>query len=70
MDYKQTLIKLIKLTAQTRTAQYEYFKRIAHAKKSRTADDFAAAGRALSLSKDLEAELDAFLVSTSKQIDI
>jgi len=69
MDHKQALQKLIKLTSQTRTAQQEYFKRIAKAKKSRIADDFDAARRALDLSKDLEKELDTYLDYSLKLLE-
>lgn len=56
MDEK--LIRFIETVVSMRTAQIDYFTKIAKAKKTRLPGDFAAATNALKHSKTLEIEVD------------
>jgi hypothetical protein len=57
-SYEADFRKFMKLVADMRTAQQEYFKRIGKAKRTRQSDDFSLARNTLALSKDLEAQVD------------
>lgn len=56
----------VRLGAQMRTAQTEYFKRISKAKKSRQPQDFDSAKLILEVSKELEKRFDEMIVEIER----